>query len=136
MLYGSLANARRGSYPKSVVALEALWMLQLASQGGFHECAEHNVSTLGVPGSVEGAGFSDSLGRNAGLSARSELAPETESAPAPLESRETGRAGGLGRPRARTRVQPSRQAVGVVGTCNSLMQQRLSAITLLGQEPA
>jgi len=57
-------------------------MLELASQRGFHECAQHYVSTPpGIPGNGEGAGFSIPLGRNAALSERSELAPERESVP-------------------------------------------------------
>ena len=88
------------------MALEALWMLGLAGQPGFRECARYHVSATGIPGNVEGAGFFDSLGRNAGLSARSELPPETGSVPAPLESREI----------RHVRVPPSRQAVGVVGS--------------------
>ena len=74
------------------MALEALWMLELASQRGFRECARHHASTPGMPGNVEGAGFFDSFGRNAGLFERSEPTPETESVPASLESREIGRA--------------------------------------------
>jgi hypothetical protein len=109
-------------------------MLQLASQDGFHECAQHHVSTLGIPGNVEGAGFCDSLGGNGGLSARSELAPETESVPAPLESRGIGRVRGLVGPRkdaSRRHGNPW----ALWGTRDSLMKQRLSANTLLGREP-
>ena len=106
-------------------------MLELARHRGFRECAQHYVSTPGIPGNVEGAGFSDSLGRKAGLSARSELVPENESVTAPLEFREIGRVRGLGGP-AHGRIPPSRQAVGIAGDSNSLMQNRLSATTLLG----
>jgi hypothetical protein len=62
-------------------------MLDLVSQRAFRECAQHHVSMPGIPGNVEGAGFSIPLGRNAGLSERSELAPETESVPTSLEPR-------------------------------------------------
>ncbi|MGD0578099.1 MAG: substrate-binding domain-containing protein, partial [Bryobacteraceae bacterium] len=88
-----------GSYPKSVMALEALWMLDVVSQRGFRECAQHHVSTSSIPGNVEGAGFFDSLGRIDGSSERSELALETESVQASLKSREIGRARGLVGPR-------------------------------------
>ena len=81
-----------GSCPKSVVALEALWMLELVSQRGSHECAQHRASAPGSSGNVEGARFFDSLGRNAGLSERSEPTPETESVSASLDSWEIGRA--------------------------------------------
>ena len=63
------------------MALEALWMLELASQRGFRERARHRVSEPANPREVDGAGFFDTLGRNAGLSERSEPAPETESVP-------------------------------------------------------
>ena len=75
------------------MALDALWMLELASQRDFREWAQHHVAAPGTPGNVEGAGFFDSLGRNARLSEGPELAPETESVPASLESREIGRGG-------------------------------------------
>lgn len=54
------------------MALDALWMLELASQRAFLECAQPHAPTPGMPGNVEGAGFFDSLGRNAGLFERSE----------------------------------------------------------------
>jgi hypothetical protein len=109
-------------------------MLELASQRDFRECAQHHVSTPGVPGNTEGASFFDSLGRNAGLSGRSELAPETESVPTSLESREIGWARGfLGRPAGASRHHG--RPLVPWGIHNSLMQSRLSAITLLGQEP-
>jgi hypothetical protein len=73
-------------------------MLDPASRRGFRECAQHHVSTPGIPGNVEGAGFIDSLGRNAGLDERSELPPEAEPS-ASLGSRELGRARGLVGPR-------------------------------------
>ena len=148
------------------MALEALWMLELANQRGFRECAQHHVSRPGIPGKVQGAGFFDSFGRNAGSSGRSELAPETKSlaklaaqvvdsscrltaaifiwsgagpphigtVPAFLDSREIGRARGFVGPRngaSRHHARPS----ALWGTHNSLMQNRLSATTLLGQEP-
>jgi hypothetical protein len=102
------------------MALEALWMLELASQRNFRECAQHHVSNPGIPGNVEGAGFFDFLGRNAHLSEPSELAPETESVPASLESREIGRARGLVGPR---KDAPRRHGTRSVlwGTHNSLM---------------
>ena len=65
-------------------------MLELASQRGFRECAQHHVSAPGFPGNVEGAGFFDSLGRDAGLSERSELAPETELVPVLWSPRKSG----------------------------------------------
>jgi hypothetical protein len=65
-------------------------MLGLASQRGFCESAQHHAPTPGVPANVEGAGFFDSLGRNAGLSELWEPTPETESVRASLESREIG----------------------------------------------
>jgi hypothetical protein len=93
-----------GSYPKSVMALDTLWMLELTSQRGFRECAQHHVSKPGIPGNVEDASFFDSLGRNAGLPGRSELAPETESVPASLESGQIGRARNfVGRPNGASR---------------------------------
>ena len=53
----------------------------------------------GIPRDVEGAGFFESLERNAALPERSELAPETELVPVSLRSREIGRAGGMVGPR-------------------------------------
>jgi len=108
-------------------------MLELASQRGFRECGQDHVSTPGIPGNVEGAGFFDFLGSNAHLSERPELAPETERVPVSLESRETGRAWGLVGPRKDASRHHGRLSV-LWGTHNSLMQNRLSAITLLGQE--
>ena len=81
------------------MALEAVWMLELASQRGFRRCAQHHVSAPGIPGNVEGAGFFAPLGRNAGLSEGSELALETESVPTSLESREIGHSSGSVGPR-------------------------------------
>jgi len=44
-----------GSSPKNVMALEALWMLELARRRGFSECAQCHVSTLGVPENIKSA---------------------------------------------------------------------------------
>jgi len=123
----------RGSYPTSVVPLEALWMLELASQLRFRECARHHVSTPGVPGNVEGGGFFDSLGRNAGFSQPPALAPETKSVRAFLDSREGGRGRGFVGPRKGA----PRHGSGLPrlwATHNSLIQNPLSAVALLGQE--
>ena len=109
------ANFRVGSYPKSAMALEALWMLELPSQRGFRECAQHHVSRPGIPSNVEGTGWFDSLGRN-------------------VASGEVRRARGLAGPPSDTSRHHGRLPV-LWGTHNSLMQDRLSAITLLGQEP-
>jgi hypothetical protein len=109
-------------------------MLELASQSGFRECAQHYVSTPGLPGDVEGGGFFDALGRNAGYSERLELSPETESVPASLCSRENGPATGtvgLGNDAPGHHGRPS----VLWETHNSLMQNILSVIALLGQEP-
>jgi hypothetical protein len=42
-----------GSYPKSVVALEALWMLELAGQRGFRERVRHRASAPVNPRNVD-----------------------------------------------------------------------------------
>src|ERR1035437_3651867 len=47
------------SYPKSVMVLEALWMLELPSQRSFRESAQHHLSAPGFLANVEGAGFLD-----------------------------------------------------------------------------
>ena len=109
-------------------------MVELASQRGFRECAHHHVSAPGNPGNVESAGFFDSLGRNAGLPERSEPAPGTESVLGSLESREIGHAKGAPA-RAPAHSRPHGRPVVLRRTHNSLMENRLSAITLLGQEP-
>jgi len=76
----------------------------------------------------------DSLGRNAGFSERSEPAPGAESVPGSSESREIGHAkGGVGPGTGQSR-RHGRPAV-LRGSHNSLMEKRLSPITLLGQEP-
>jgi hypothetical protein len=109
-------------------------MLELASQGGFRGCAQRHVFAPGIPGNVERAGFVDSLVRNAGLYERPKLAPEAGSVPASVESREIVRDGGLVAPHndpCRHRGRPS----VFWGTHNSLRQNRLSAITPLGEEP-
>src|ERR1035437_376766 len=123
-----------GSYPKSVMALGALWILELTSRSGFRERAQPHVSTPCVPGNVEGADFSDSLGRNAGWSEGSELAPETESVAPSLEPREIGHARGLDGRRNDTSRHHGRPSA-LRKTHNSLMQNLLSAITLLEYEP-
>ena len=95
-----------GSSPKSVMALEALWMLELPSQRGFRDRARRCVSAPAKPANVDGAVFFDSLGRNARLSERSEPAPRAESIPGCSDPREAGRAkGGC----SRTGASPSSQ---------------------------
>jgi len=84
-----------GSCPKSVMARQVLWMLELASQRGFRERARHRVSAPAYPGNVDGAGFFDSMGRNVGLSGRSEPAPAAESVPGSSKAREIGHAMGV-----------------------------------------
>lgn len=56
-------------------------MVALASQCGFRDRAWQCVSAPAKPGNVDGSGFSESMGRNGGLSERSEPAPGAESAP-------------------------------------------------------
>jgi hypothetical protein len=88
----------------------------------------------GIPGNVERAGFVDFLVRNVGLSERPKLAPEAGSVPASVESREIVRDGGLVAPHHDPCRHHGRLSV-FWGTHNSLRQNRLSAITLLGEEP-
>ena len=87
-------NAVKGCYPKSVVALDALWMLELASQRGFRERARCGVSAPLNPRNVDGAGFFGSLRRNAESSKRPEPAPGAESAADSSESRDIWHARG------------------------------------------
>lgn len=99
-------------------------MLNLASQCGSRERARYRVSAPSVPGIVEGAGFFDSPGKNAGLSEPSELPPGTESVPASLGAMRTGRDGSSSAsPR---RVPPSRHTVDVAGR-----PQLIDATTLI-----
>src|ERR1017187_2091971 len=79
-----------GSYPKSVMAVEALWILELASQRGFRERGLPHVSATGNPGGIDGARILDSPRTYAGPSERSEPAPGTESVRSSLEPREIG----------------------------------------------
>jgi hypothetical protein len=52
-----------GSYPKSVMAPETLWILELAVRRGFREGAQHHISVPGSLGNAHGAVALDSLGR-------------------------------------------------------------------------
>lgn len=133
--YASRGYSRNlGSCPKSVMAPPTLWMLELASERGFRQRSRHRVFAPAKAGNVVGAGFFDSLIRNARLSEPSESAPGAESAPGSSESR------GIGVPKrvsARARAISRRHGRPVVltGTHNSLMEKCLSQITLMGQEP-
>ena len=77
------------------MAPQALWMLELVSQRGFRGRTPHPVCAPANPRNSDGAGFFDSLGRNAGLSERLGPSPVAESVPGSSESRETGHAKGV-----------------------------------------
>jgi hypothetical protein len=83
------------------MAVEALWILELASQRGFRERGLPHVSAPGNPGGIDGARILDSLRTYAGPSERSEPAPGTESVRSSLEPREIGLARALSGPRNR-----------------------------------
>ena len=121
-----------GSHPKSLMALEAPWMLGLAAQRGLRDCSRYHASAPGIPGSVEGAGLFYSLGRNAGLSARSEVPPETESVSVPPESREIRHARGLVGPPKYASRHHGRPSV-LWKAHKPVMQHYLSTMTRVGQ---
>lgn len=123
-------DAVKGCYPKSVVALDALWMLELASQRRFRERARCGVSAPLNPRNVDGAGFFGSLRRNAESSKRPEPAPGANRPPILRSPGTSGTPGGtVGPHTGRSRRQ------GRSRTHNSLIERYLSPITLLGQEP-
>ena len=81
------------------MALETLWMLELARQCGFRACTTHQVSAPGNPGAVSGDGILDCLGKNATSSEGPEPSPGTDPVPFSLNSNEIGGARGEGVPR-------------------------------------
>jgi hypothetical protein len=113
------------------MALEALWILELASQRGFRERELPHVSAPGNPGGIDHARILGSLRAYAGLSERSEAAPGAESVRGSLDSKEIGRAKAFSGPRdgasGMTKGQRSRGEAH-----NSLRKNLLFPITLLG----
>jgi hypothetical protein len=107
-----------GSYPKSAMPPEALWMFEFAGQRGFGESAQDRVIAPGKPGNVVGAG-------------RSDPASGTGSVPGSLESREIGHAEkGVGQSNGGTRDHG--QPAVLWRSRKSLMGNRLFAVTFLG----
>jgi len=111
-------------------------MRELASPGAFRECAEHRASAPGFPGNVKGTGLFESLGRDAGLSERSDLVLDSESVPPPF-SRGAGE-NSVPRDFFGLRNGPSRhhsRPLVSSKTYNSLIQNRLFSTPLWGQAP-
>jgi len=109
-------------------------MLELAGRSGFHGCARHRVFRPGLPGHLDRAGLFDSLGGDVWVVGVIATRSASRIGP-PFCAPQANRASQRFRRSARPRPHHHGRPVTPRRARNSLIEHRLSPITLLGEEP-